>query len=119
MALIRRGIPNVIIADAEHDPGYVFHAYRTLQAGLSLYGLDLKVPAIDTYVATRPGTPYAEAVVIGKVTGRDRQVSVIYYIKASMADALAADLARERLPGSLGATTQKAYYEGLAASAAA
>lgn len=119
MALIRRGIPNVIVADAEHDPGYVFDAYRTLQAGLALYGLDLKIPDIDTYLEKRKSAPYAVAVAKGRVTRRDtgEQVSAIYYIKAAMPHSIEADLARERAPGSPGAIAQKAYYTALEASA--
>jgi hypothetical protein len=119
MALIRRGVPNVIVADAEHDPGYVFDAYRTLQAGLALYGLDLEIPDIDAYLKTRTSAPYAVAVAKGRVTRRDTgdPISTIHYIKASMPHSIVADLDREREPGSPGSSAQKIYYDALEASA--
>lgn len=68
MALIRRGVPNIIIADAEHDPAYVFDAYRNLKAGLALYGLNLEIEPIDRHLDTSLGSPYGGTIAKGNVT---------------------------------------------------
>ncbi len=116
IALIRRGVPNVIIADAEHDPGYVFDAYRVLRAGLEMYGLELTVRDIDNYLMMRPDAAYARAVATGQVRQADTKklVSTIYYIKAAMADDVSTALAREMVEGSKGQVFQKKYYQALA-----
>lgn len=119
MALIRRGVPNVVIADAEHDPVYVFDAYRTLKAGLSLYGLDLRVDEIEDHLERWPHGSYSKAVAKGQVTDRanGQVVSTVYYIKATMPAELSQDLAAERVPSSPGSIFQTRFYAALDATA--
>lgn len=82
LALIRRGVKHVIIGDAEHDPRYVFGAYRNLKKRLEAWELDLQVDSIDTYLQSGSGFPREAlhtGVVLDKATGR--KVSTIYYLK--------------------------------------
>lgn len=48
LPLIRRGIKNIIISDAEHDPGYKFGGYVILQNALADMGIDFCVDGIET-----------------------------------------------------------------------
>jgi len=72
-ALIRRGIPNIVIVDAEHDPGYTFPAYRDLQKLLKKRGDDIcfKVPDIDKSCSSENDvkTGYAFKFSKGSATG--------------------------------------------------
>jgi patatin-like phospholipase len=115
IALIRRGVPNIIIADAEHDPGYVFDAYRKLQANLKRYGLTLEAPVIDHHLRPGPLRAFTDAFAVGHVrddrTGKP--VSTLYYIKASLPLSLAALMDAQRVEGSEGAAVQRGYYEAL------
>lgn len=85
-ALIRRGVRNVIISDAEHDPGYIFEAYRTLRAGLAAHGLRLRVEEIEDHLLYRGNAPYAQWLSRGTVTDArtGELVSTIWYLKASL-----------------------------------
>jgi hypothetical protein len=47
LPLIRRGIENIIISDAEHDPGYKFNGYLILQQALKDMGIDFCVDGIE------------------------------------------------------------------------
>jgi hypothetical protein len=120
IALIRRGVPNIIVSDAEHDPGYIFEAYRILKAGLELYGLELRIDDIDEYLKTRPAKPFPAAFAVGHVrkkNGSEDPVSTIYYVKATMPEALVGLLEAQRYDTSDGARAQAAYYEDLKATA--
>lgn len=85
-ALIRRGVRNVIISDAEHDPGYIFEAYRTLRAGLATHGLRLRVDEIEDHMLYRGNAPYEHWLSHGTVTDTrtGEVVSTIWYLKASL-----------------------------------
>ncbi|GAB5488973.1 MAG: hypothetical protein Pars2KO_25430 [Parasphingorhabdus sp.] len=85
MALIRRGVKNIIIVDAEHDPAYIFDAYRNLKANLGRYGLKLSVREIDEHFAAKKFHSLEKSWVAGSVDDKNGQlVSNIYYIKAGL-----------------------------------
>lgn len=94
IALIRRGVKRVIIADAEHNPRYEFEAYLNLQKRLASWGLNLTVPSIDAFICKsgmgvdRPplATGFHEGKVFDKATGK--RVSTIYYLKMARPDSL-------------------------------
>lgn len=85
-ALIRRGVRNVIIADAEHDPGYIFDAYRTLRAGLAAHGLRLRVEDIEDHLLYQGNAPFGHWLSRGSVidTRTEELVSTVWYLKASL-----------------------------------
>lgn len=84
LPLIRRAIKNIVVVDAENDPGYRFGSYRNLQRYLSREGIKLEVDAIDTFLRDRPTETFsAAAVAKGVATHSDGRVSNIYYIKMS------------------------------------
>jgi hypothetical protein len=95
LPLILRGVKNVIIVDAENDPGYKFESYCTLQKYLRSIGVELSVRSIDSFVDCANGrrkTParvFTEAPVVrGEAVSRsDYSGSAIdtdiYYIKMS------------------------------------
>lgn len=118
MALIRRGVPNIIISDAEHDPGYIFNAYRQLRFGLQQYGLSLSVPAIENYLMSSRKQPFAQAVASGEVVDAKTRtpVSRIYYIKANLADDLKPVLAEHGDPEGLAATEDAAFRAAMVAT---
>lgn len=49
LALLRRGVKNIIIIDAEQDPTYEFDAYRKLKEVLILLGMTIERNKIDEY----------------------------------------------------------------------
>lgn len=118
VALIRRGLPNIIVADAEHDPGYIFHAYRQLRLGLQQYGLTLSIRSIDNYLLSARSRPFSEAVAIGTVTraGSGTPVSTIYYIKANLSDELAPVLTEQADPGGEGAVADRRFRDAMVAT---
>lgn len=105
LALIRRGVKNVIIIDSEHDPHYKFKGYRDLLEMLDEIGIKFRIKAIDEFVngaglvcpTVKPGTGKAKkvfscsAIAVGRATshgnipkGGDKPVeSTIYYLKMS------------------------------------
>ena len=58
-ALVTRGCARIIVVDAEHDPTYVFDAYRRLKQGLrSEMGVTFAVDEIDRkFLPLPPGKP--------------------------------------------------------------
>lgn len=120
IALIRRGVENIIVSDAEHDPAYKFEAYRTLKAGLGLYGLDLKIDDIDSYLGRWPTYPYSKSVAIGQVTEQTsgKVISTLYYIKAALAGDVMERMKSESALGSRGSLIESRYYAALDATAA-
>lgn len=119
IALIRRGVKKVIIGDAEHDPRYKFDAYVNLRTRLKSWGLTLRVPTLDTYLA--PGNPEKgrpptdglhTGVVINDAT--NAEVSTIYYVKMGRPKAIremmskAGDTARAK-----GKEVNLAFYKRL------
>lgn len=51
-SLVRRGCQNIVVADGEHDPEYVFGAYRSLKQALrDELGVTFEVPEIDRQLA--------------------------------------------------------------------
>ncbi|HEU0099447.1 MAG TPA: hypothetical protein VFQ67_11815 [Allosphingosinicella sp.] len=104
IALIRRGIPNIVIVDAEHDPAYRFKAYSNLKKRLPAWGASIVVEDIDDHLASRSRRSppaayfqgYAEA---RRPEGGPSRVSRIHYIKMSLPRGLAAALSEARKRG--------------------
>jgi len=97
IALIRRGVPTIVIVDAEHDPSYEFNAYINLKDRLPRWGANIVIPGIEAFLASgrhdSPDTSYFP----GTVTGRRAEDGSlftlrIHYLKMSYGAAL-----RERL----------------------
>lgn len=101
LALIRRGVKNVIIVDAEQDPTYGFGAYVELQKMLKLIDIKVCVPEIENFLkkpnklCTKDIKPkqgkrekvFSTAVSLGRATsiggGKPAVESTIYYVKMS------------------------------------
>lgn len=85
LPLIRRGIKNIIIVDAENDPGYRFESYVNLKNFLATREIALEVGQIDRFLADRKrrGKTFTEAAVAKGVAKHTGGESNIYYIKMS------------------------------------
>ena len=83
MPLIRRGIKNVIIIDAEHDPEYLYDAYFDLQRILKSISIDFCVAEIDGCGGRKADrsthrTGVMRGIARNKVTGNE---TTIFYLK--------------------------------------
>jgi hypothetical protein len=86
LPLIERRIKNIVIVDAENDPGYTFESYSKLKTYLKSRQIDLTVAQIDAFLALkkRPTKTFTDAAVAnGIVKFEDASESKIYYIKMS------------------------------------
>lgn len=85
LPLIRRGIKNIVIVDAENDPGYEFLSYAELKSYLATKGITLAVPDIDSFLADRKnrGKTFTRAAVARGTATYDGGGSNIYYVKMS------------------------------------
>ena len=94
IALIRRGIPNIVIVDAEHDPGYRFGAYVNLRDRLKQWGLTLRIVDIEDHLTAGGGPVLQRAVHVGHVrkldAPNDPPVSTIRYIKMALPETVRA-----------------------------
>jgi hypothetical protein len=104
LALIRRGIRNVIIIDAASDPAYKFDAYVVLQKMLKKMGVQFCVPNIAKFlnkqcedahgiepVESLKGVFSASPVSLGRAWGSVEGTPIesrIYYIKMSSPEAI-------------------------------
>ncbi|HMT08903.1 MAG TPA: patatin-like phospholipase family protein [Pyrinomonadaceae bacterium] len=106
MSLIRRGIENVVIIDAEHDPKYLYASYVKLRESLDRDDIELKVDEIDRVAipvgelpaacpedwfskAKGPNKPPERSVMIGIARNRKTGTSTnVYYIKMSRSSEL-------------------------------
>jgi hypothetical protein len=81
LPLIRRGVKNVIVVDAEHDPDYKYEAYFKLKWILRTYGIDLTVESIESAHGGEPNAPVA----VGKATrnGMKPIDTKVYWLKMS------------------------------------
>ena len=83
LPLIRRGIKNIVIVDAENDPGYAFESYVRLKRYLKKEAIRLEIKEIDGFLKKRPTkTFHAAAVALGTATHAGG-TSNIYYVKMS------------------------------------
>ena len=94
LALILRGVENIIIVDAEYDPKYEFEAYFKLKRELYDLGLDFFVDDIEN-------KRFNNSVHLGSVTSCriDRKASLnlkIYYIKMSTPNSIIDKLSRDK-----------------------
>ncbi len=92
VALIRRGVKNIVIGDGEHDPKWDFPAYRNLQARLRRWGVKLEIRDLDTYLTAVRANPQARSpkhtVYKGTVTNTATNYSgTVYYIKMARSEA--------------------------------
>ncbi len=107
LALIRRGIKNVVIIDAEADPHYKFDAYLKLQKMLQREGINFRVPDIELFLkkpedrlevrGVKPEKGYRKGVFsppgvsVGLASRApvDGEInSLIYYVKMSAPEAI-------------------------------
>lgn len=108
-ALIRRGVKNIIIIDAEHDPSYEFGAYVSLRDRLKQWGSNVWIQGIEDIVhpesgrsmrkALAKGARAANALYIGGVNstaGDGQEVTTkIYYLKLSLSENTDAEVASD------------------------
>lgn len=98
-ALIRRGVRNVIIIDAEHDPEYTFGAYTNLKKRLVQWNSYLCIGSIERLLADKSGrmalakggrAPSAlhTGTVRSVAKNGEEVTTVIYYLKMSLADTI-------------------------------
>lgn len=111
IALIRRGVPHIIIIDAEHDPDYRFGAYTNLKKRLAFWGASIVIDGIETHLAKegKPASPdvgnfTGKAVIVG-ADGKPRTLR-IDYLKMSLPEPLKAGLRADHHAG-----TGKASYD--------
>ena len=88
LPLIRRGVKNIIIVDAEEDSKYKFESYTKLQRLLAAMGIDFHVGDIDTFLSEQLNKKekrvYGKFVSEGSATWRAYPISSkIYYVKAA------------------------------------
>ena len=85
LPLIERGIRNIVIVDAENDPGYKFESYVELKHYLAAKGIVLSVSEIDAFLADKRnrGRTFTEAAVARGTATHAGGSSNIYYIKMS------------------------------------
>jgi hypothetical protein len=86
LALIRRGLKNVIIVDAENDPAYKFESYLRLQKWLDSQDIKFEVHEIETFLRQKKNKRFTTAAVSkghAKRSGEKPIDSTIYYIKMS------------------------------------
>ena len=86
LPLITRRIKNIVIIDAENDPGYTFESYSNLKTYLKAKRIDFAVEQIDAFLALkkRPLKTFTDAAVAkGRARFEDGTESSIYYIKMS------------------------------------
>lgn len=100
IALIRRGVPTIVIVDAEHDPKYGFGAYVNLKNRLPKWDAEIALPEIDEFLKThRDRESPSQSYFLGKASGRRTDgssfTSDIHYIKMSMPAALRRRLTEE------------------------
>ncbi|AOS43192.1 Patatin-like phospholipase [Lacunisphaera limnophila] len=113
IALIRRGVPNIIIFDAEFDPKYRYGAYQNLKNRLAEWNLALSNRELDAYIEGQFSNEAARAVLkqaVHKVDvmtkGTQNKISTIYYVKMALSDDIVT-----KLRASEGDTEARQYLE--------
>ena len=114
LSLIKRGVENIIVIDAEHDPEYKFGAYTNLQNLLGKNGYDWKLTIEQLDNAKSSGRRLDTAAFSGKVTkkGSEATVSNIFYVKMSFPKSLDAVLDEDKAISN-GAKQHKEYFNKL------
>jgi hypothetical protein len=85
LPLIQRGIKNIVIVDAENDPGYKFESYYRLREYLRPKGIALSVKEIDDFIVSKrkDGKTFTRTAVAKGTATYAGGVSNIFYIKMS------------------------------------
>jgi hypothetical protein len=85
LSLIRRRVPNIIIVDAEHDPGISVNSYQNLKRRLENWGDTLNVPALNDIIKNHADNlrPLTGAFV-GTVHNANGYKATVYYMKLSV-----------------------------------
>lgn len=109
LALIRRHIPNIVIVDSEHDPNYGFAGYLILKQLLPQENFSIEVPAIETFLAKRQGSParlvptaVSRGLIVYAPAGAKADTSNVFYVK----------LARTRSINAMTDTASAPYLAG-------
>lgn len=122
LSLIRRGVKNIIIVDAEEDATYEFGAYTALKDHLKKLKIDLNIEKIEVFLKDSKNCKsqncdlkkvYPKSVSTGRAVSTDPNVaksidSKIYYIKMSQAKSIFP----EKLIISEQEKTNEAYIRG-------
>ena len=83
LPLIRRGIRNIVIVDAENDPGYEFESYLALKKYLAKEDIRLEIGEIDRFLKKRPTKMFNSAAVAVGTATHAAGTSNIFYVKMS------------------------------------
>lgn len=84
ISLIRRGVKNIIIVDAEHNVDYSFDGYKILKMQLlKELNLDLKIKEIDDFIENKEKILKASSYK-GTIKGLSNNEIQVYYVKMSM-----------------------------------
>lgn len=89
VALIKRGVKNIVVIDAEHDPNYSFGGYINLKQRLKAFDSNLNIKEIE--VAIEEKRRLKRGLYIGEVTTLYEEgegTSNIYYLKMGMPESL-------------------------------
>ena len=113
VALVKRGVPDIVIIDAEHDPKYGFNAYANLKKRLAFFNSTLVIDSIDK--AIRDKTRLETSFHVGKVTTQFEEglrESNVYYIKMAMPRSLDKLITNEEMV-SRGKSAQHSFMSAL------
>lgn len=92
ISLIRRGVKNIIVIDAEHNKDYSFDGYKILKKSiLNELGIHLDIPSIDSFINTNE-TQLKTSVHVGEINSiyispsniKTPLTINIYYVKMAM-----------------------------------
>lgn len=103
LSLIRRGVENIVVIDAEHNENYSFDGYKILKDSLrSNLNLDLQIKEIDNYISSDDPLKSLENSVFKGVIkniptfekGYIQQKDInLYYVKMSLSDDILDEIA--------------------------
>ena len=85
VALVKRGVKNIIVIDAEHDPNYAFSSYKNLKCRLSAFNAKLSIESLDSTIKEK--SRLKNGLHVGKVITEFKEevkISNILYLKMSM-----------------------------------
>lgn len=85
IALVKRGVDNIIIIDAEHDPNYEFGAYNNFKRRLKELYSEVNISSIEDAISNN--TRLDTGLHIGEIVTQyeeGEKISNIYYLKMAM-----------------------------------
>ena len=89
VALVKRGVKNIIVIDAEHDPRYSFSGYINLKKQLSDFESVIQIKEIEEAIKTK--SRLKKSLYAGEIKTQFKEgevTSKIYYLKMGMPETL-------------------------------